>query len=175
METIVSPESEIRANLFREMIILAKSHTTLCYSKNLYYAAVVILFRLCSTYESVRTFLPLPSPRAVHTLFWSALAASRDCLQSLDALIACLSVQIAHSRELIEGPVRGIDAISCLNTFLGMKHVDLSETAYLFVIYLQPINPNIKCCSLFVIETEPASEMRGFKQKSMKSTHGYNH
>jgi hypothetical protein len=35
-----------------------------------------------------------------------------------------------------------------------MKHVDLSEIVYLFVIYLQPINPNIKCCPLFVIESE---------------------
>jgi hypothetical protein len=41
MEMIVSFESEIRANLFREMITLAKSHTTPRYSKNLYYAAVV--------------------------------------------------------------------------------------------------------------------------------------
>jgi hypothetical protein len=35
-----------------------------------------------------------------------------------------------------------------------MKHVDLSEIAYLFVIYLQPINPNIKYCPLFVIKSE---------------------
>jgi hypothetical protein len=58
MEMIISSESEIRANLLREMITLAKSHTTPRYSKNLYYAAVVILFRSCSTYEFVRTFLP---------------------------------------------------------------------------------------------------------------------
>jgi hypothetical protein len=41
MEMMVSSESEIRANLFREMITLTKSHTTPRYSKNLYYAAVV--------------------------------------------------------------------------------------------------------------------------------------
>jgi hypothetical protein len=152
---IVSSEWEIRANLFREMITLAKSHNTPRYSKNLCYAAVVILFRLCSTYEFVLTFLPLPSQSAVYAHFWSALAASRDRLQSLDAMIADLSVQIAHSPELIEGPVLAIDAISCSNTFLGMKHVDFSEIAYLFVIYFQPINPNIKCCPLFVIESEP--------------------
>jgi hypothetical protein len=80
--------------------------------------------------------------------------ASRDRLQSLDAMIAYLSVQIAHSPELIEGSVWALDMISCSNTFLRMKHVDLSEVAYLFVIYLQPINPNIKCCTLFVIESE---------------------
>jgi hypothetical protein len=47
MEMIVSSEWEIRANLFREMITLTKSHTTPRYSKNLYYAAVVILFQSC--------------------------------------------------------------------------------------------------------------------------------
>jgi hypothetical protein len=102
MEMVVSSESEIRVNLFREMITLAKSHTTPRYSKNLYYAAAVILFRSCSTDEFVRTFLPLPSPRAVYAHFWSALAASRDHLQSLDAMIAYLSVQLVHSPELIE-------------------------------------------------------------------------
>jgi hypothetical protein len=42
-EKIVSSESEIRANLFREMIDLAKPHTILRYSKNFYYDAIVIL------------------------------------------------------------------------------------------------------------------------------------
>jgi hypothetical protein len=95
---IVSSESEIRANLVCEMITLAKSHTTPRFSKNLYYAAVVILVRSCSTYEFVRTFLPLPNPRAVYAHFWFALAASRDRLQSLDAMIAYLSVQVAQAR-----------------------------------------------------------------------------
>jgi hypothetical protein len=112
------------------------------------------MFRSCSTYEFLHTFLPLPSPRAVYAHFWYALAVSRDRLQSLDAMIAYLSVQTAHSPELIEGSVLAMDAISCSNTFLGMKHVDLSEITYLFAIYLQPINPNIKCCPLFVIESE---------------------
>jgi hypothetical protein len=102
----------------------------------------------------VRTFLPLPNPTAVYAYFWSALAASRDHLQLLDAMIAYLSVQIIHSPELMEGSVLAIDAISCSNTLLGMKHADLSEVVYFFVIYLQPINPNIKCCPLFVIESE---------------------
>jgi hypothetical protein len=91
---------------------------------------------------------------AVYALFWSALAASRDRLQSLDAMITYLSVQIAYSPELIKGSVLAIDAISCSNTFRGMNHIDLSEITYLFVVYLQPINPNIKCCLLFVIESE---------------------
>jgi hypothetical protein len=134
IEMIVSSEWEIKANLFHEMITLTKSHTIPVHSKNLYYAAVVILFRLRSTSEFVRTFLPLPSPRAVYARFRSALAVSRARLKSLDAMITYLSVQIAHSPELIEGSVLAIYAISCSKAFLGMKHVDLSEIAYLFVI-----------------------------------------
>jgi hypothetical protein len=175
MEAIVFSESEIMTNLFHEMIIPAKSHTTPRYSKNLYYAAVVILFRPCSAYEFVRTFLSLPSLRAIYVYFWSALAASRDCLQSLDAMIAYLSVQIAHSPELVEGSVLAIDAISCSNRFIGMKHVDISEIAYLFAFYLQPINPNIKCCLLFVIESESGIGNERIQTKSVKSSHGYNH
>jgi hypothetical protein len=69
-EKIISSESKIRANLFREMIDLAKPHTIPRNSKNLYYAAIVILFRSRSTYEFLRTFLPFPSPRAVYSHFW---------------------------------------------------------------------------------------------------------
>jgi hypothetical protein len=123
----------------------------------------------------VRTFLPLPGPRTVYAHFWSALAASRDRLQSLDAMIAYLLVQIAHSPELIEGSVLAIDATSCLNTFLGMKHIDLSEIAYLFVIYLQPINPKIKCCPLFVIESEYGIGNKRIQTKIDESSHRYNH
>jgi hypothetical protein len=43
-EKIVSSESEIKANLFREMIDLAKPHTLPRYFKNLYYAAIGIVF-----------------------------------------------------------------------------------------------------------------------------------
>jgi hypothetical protein len=80
-------------------------------------------------------------------------------------MIAYLSVQITHSPELIEGSVLAIDAISCSDTLLGMKHVDLSEIVYLFVIYLQPINPNIKCCLLFVIESESGVENERIQTK----------
>jgi hypothetical protein len=34
-----------------------------------------------------------------------------------------------------------------------MKCIELPYIANLFVLYLQPINPNIKCCPLFVIES----------------------
>jgi hypothetical protein len=46
-----------------------------------------------------------------------------------------------------------IDAISRPNTFIGMRRIDMSDIAYLFMLYLQPINPNIKCCPLFMIES----------------------
>jgi hypothetical protein len=135
------------------MIDLAKPHTISRYSKNLYYAAIVILFRSRSTYEFLCTFLPLPSPMAVYSHFGSALTATRGRLQLLEAMITYLSVQIALSPELMAGCVFAIDAISCSNTFIGMGHIDISDVAGLFVLYLQPINPNIKCCPLFVIES----------------------
>jgi hypothetical protein len=152
-EKIISSESEIRANLFREMIDLAKPHTIPRYSKNLYYAAIVILFPSRSIYEFLCTFLPLPSPRAVYSHFGPALSASRGRLQSLDVMIAYLWVQIALSPELTAGCVFAIDVISCSNTLIGMRRIDMSDIAYLFVIYLQPIKANIKCCPLFVIES----------------------
>jgi hypothetical protein len=87
------------------MIDLAKPHTIPRYSMNLYHAAIVILFRSLSTYEFLRTFLPLPNPRVVYSHCGSALAASCGRLQSLDAMIAYLSVQIALSPELTAGRV----------------------------------------------------------------------
>jgi hypothetical protein len=117
------------------MIDLAKPHTIPRHSKNLHYAVIVILFRSCSTYEFLRTFLPLPSPRVVYSHFESALAASRRCLQSLDAMIAHLSVQIALSPERTAGCVFAIDAISCSKTFIGMRRIDMSDIADLFVLY----------------------------------------
>jgi hypothetical protein len=146
------------------MIDLVKPQTSPRDSKNLYYAAVVIMFRSRSTYEFLRTFLPLPSPRAVYSHFGSARAASRGRLQSLDAMIAYLSVQIALSPELTAGCVCAIDAISCSNTFMGTRRIDMSDIAYLFLLYLRPINLNIKCYRLFVIES-PAWVMRGFRPK----------
>jgi hypothetical protein len=135
------------------MIDLAKPHTIPRYSKNLYYAIIVILFRSRSTDEFLRTFLPLPSPRAVYSHFGPALTASGGRLQSLDATIASLSVQIALSPDLIAGCVFAIDVISCSNIFIRMRRIDMSDITYLFVLYLQLFNPNIKCCPLFVIES----------------------
>jgi hypothetical protein len=67
-------------------------------------------------------------------------------LQSLDAMIADLLVQIAPSPELTTECVFAIDVISCSNIFIGMRRIDMLDTADLFVFYLQPVNPNIKCC-----------------------------
>jgi hypothetical protein len=68
-------------------------------------------------------------------------------------MIAYLSVQIALSPELTAGCIFAIDAISCSNTFIGTRPINMSDMAYLFLLYLQPVNPNVKCCPLFVIES----------------------
>jgi hypothetical protein len=80
-------------------------------------------------------------------------------------MIADRSVQISLRLELTAGCVFSIDAISCSNTFIGMRGIDMSDIAYFFVLYLQPINPNIACCPLFMIEGHPVSVMRGFRPK----------
>jgi hypothetical protein len=103
--------------------------------------------------NSCALFFLCQAPRAVYSHFESAVAASRGRLQSLDAMTAYLSVQIALGSELTAGCVFAIDAISCSNTFIGMRCLDMSDIADLFVLYLQPINPNIKCCPLLVIES----------------------
>jgi hypothetical protein len=37
--------------------------------------------------------------------------------------------------------------------FIEMRRIDIPDIAYLFVLYLQPINPNIKYCPICVIES----------------------
>jgi hypothetical protein len=68
-------------------------------------------------------------------------------------MIAYLAVQIALSPELTAWCVFAIDAIFCSDTFIGTRRIELSDIAHLFMLHLQPINPNIKCCPLFVIES----------------------
>jgi hypothetical protein len=51
-------------------------------------------------------------------------------------MIAYLSVQIALSPELTAGCVFAIDAISCSNTFIRMRRINMPDIAYLFVLYL---------------------------------------
>jgi hypothetical protein len=37
---------------------------------------------------------------------------------------------------------------------MAIKYIEMSDAAYLFVVYLQPLSPNVKCYPLFVIKNE---------------------
>jgi hypothetical protein len=63
-----------------------------------------------------------------------------------------LSSQIGIRNEIAEGAVLAVDAVSCTNTFIGVKKVDCSEVGYLFVVLLQPATPSARCAPLFLIE-----------------------
>jgi hypothetical protein len=65
LETIVSSESPVRANVFREMVELARHGGKPRYSDNLYHMAVVLMFRSHSSDEFLRQFLPLPAPSSI--------------------------------------------------------------------------------------------------------------
>jgi hypothetical protein len=81
----------------------------------------------------------------------------RDCkarLKSLDEVEPYLVSQIAHRPDIANGVVLAVDAISCANTFVGMKHIEEGKAAYLFVVYFQPLTPTAKCSPLFVLESQ---------------------
>jgi hypothetical protein len=147
-------DSQIWADVFCEMIELAQMpKEARRYSDHLYYVAVVILFRSASTFEFLRHFLPLPSAVSVYAEFHDPVNASLDRLQSVDKIVPFLCNQIELDKEIADGVTLAVDAVSCSNVFVGMKHVQRSEIAYLFVVYLQPLCPDVKCVPLFVIPT----------------------
>jgi hypothetical protein len=154
LERTVSSKSAVRADVFREMIKLARSNGSPRYSNHLYYMAVVILYRSPSTYDFLRQFLPLPSPVSIYHHFQVQMTNSLARLQTLELVIPFLSTQIELHPELSKGAVVAVDAISCSNAFVGMKKVDRGNTAYLFVCHLQPLSPRLKCTPLFVMESE---------------------
>ena len=154
MDQTVSSPSEVRANVFREMITLARSTGSPRYSFHLYYMGVVILYRSPSTYDFLRQFLPLPSPVSIYHHFQGPMTASLARLREPDLVTQFLSKEIELHEELSQGVVVAVDAISCSNCFVGMKKVYRRDTAYLFVLYLQPLSPQLKCTPLFVIESD---------------------
>jgi hypothetical protein len=154
MDALVASESQVRADVFRELVQLALHAQPPHYSDRLYDLAVVLMFRSRSSYEFLRLFLPLPATSSIYYHFRDALKDSADRLKSLDQVGAYLDSRIERYPEIASGVVLGVDAISCANTFVGMKHVAESEVAYLFVVYLQPVIPGPKCSPLFIIESK---------------------
>ena len=153
LETVVSSESPVRADVFREMIMLSQTKGRRTYSEELYHAAAALLFRSRSGYEFMAKIVPLPAPSSVYEHFRERLQECKARLKSLDQVEPFLRTQIAHHPELAHGAVLAVDAVSCTNTFISMKHVEEGKVAYLFLVYLQPLTPHAKCSPLFLIES----------------------
>jgi hypothetical protein len=107
--------------------------------------AVLLLFRSRSSYEFLRNILPLPAPSTIYEHFHEDLNNSVNRLTSVDQIGPYLDSRITQHPEIAEAAVFAVDAISCTNTFIGMKQVEKGKIAYLFVVYLQPLNPKVKC------------------------------
>jgi hypothetical protein len=74
-------------------------------------------------------------------------------LKSLEQVENYLLRRIEREPEIEQGVVLAVDAVSCANTFVGMRHVEEGGIAYLFVIHLQPLTPKSKCSPLFIIDS----------------------
>jgi hypothetical protein len=155
---IVSSASDVRANVFREMIQLARppaeEGSMPRYSHNLYLMAVVRLFRSRSSYEFLRQFLPLPATSSIYGHFRASLKDSAARLKSIEHVTAYSDSRIAKYPEIVNGVALTVDAVSCADTFVGMKQIEEGEIGYLFVIYLQPLTPGVKCTPLFIIDSQ---------------------
>jgi hypothetical protein len=100
MKSIISSDSEVRADVFREMTELAKTEPALrWYSNSLYQMAAVLLFRSRSSDEFMHRFLLIPAPSSVYSHFREELAASVTQLKSIDEIelyLISLTVQVGE-------------------------------------------------------------------------------
>jgi hypothetical protein len=129
-------KSEARANPFDEIVELAQTQGVRRYLNNLYYMAVVIMFCSRSTYQLLRNFIPLPSRTSGYAHFGATLRMSRSRLESLDQVVVFVSSRITRHPDIAARSLLAVDAISCSNTFVAMKRLEMSDAAYLFVVYL---------------------------------------
>jgi hypothetical protein len=159
-------KSRVCADVFAEMIELAQipAHGRR-YSDNLYYVAVVILYRSSSTYDFLLHWLALPASSSVYGRFQWRVSLSLNRLQSVESIVPFLSSQIVLHKQVADGVTIAVDAVSCSNVFVGMKRVEESDIGYLFVAYLQPLCPNIKCVPLTVIPSRDGIGNPGIQEK----------
>jgi hypothetical protein len=154
LRTVRPSRSAVRTEVFHEMVRLAQ-HEERHYTNHHYYMALLLLFRSRSSYEQIHTqFFPSPAPSSIYSHFHLQLDSSLRRLKSLDTVEPYLLGRILSEPQLLDGAVLAVDAVSCSSTFIGMKHVDKGKVAYLFVVYLQPLRPEVKCTPLFIIESE---------------------
>jgi hypothetical protein len=135
------------------------------YLNHLYYLAVVILFRSPSTYDFLLNVFPFPSTVSVYRHFQNEITASLNPQRSLGQIDPFLRCQIKLHPEILEGATLAVDAISCSNLFVGTRHIERDDTAYLFVVYFQPFSTYVKCGQLFVIKSPQGIRNHGIQDQ----------
>jgi hypothetical protein len=146
-ELALSEQFQTRTAILKELIELAKGEAANRYSQQLYHMLVRVLFRSYSAYKFLRNFLTLPSPTAIYSHFHDQIDASLARLTHVELVGEYLSSQISTH------PVFA-DAVSCSNSFIGVKKVEHSDTGHLFVVLLQPVSSAVRCSPLFVIKSQ---------------------
>jgi hypothetical protein len=149
----LSEQFHTRTAMLKELITLAASDGANRYSQQLYYMSVRVLFRSYSAYKFLRNFLTIPSPTAIYGHFHDQIDESLSRLRNVALVGTYLSSQIEIHPAIAKGAVLAVDAVSCSNSFIGVKQVEHSDTGYLFVILLQPVIPTVRCSPLFVIKS----------------------
>jgi hypothetical protein len=139
MKSIISSDSEVRADVFPEMIELAEREPTLRrYSNSLYNMAAVLLLCCRSSSEFMHGLLPIPPLSSVHSHFREKLTAKIARLKSIDEIEPYLVSRISVYARIAEGVVLAVDTVSCTNNFVGMRQVDTARSViYLLFIYSQ--------------------------------------
>jgi hypothetical protein len=120
-KSVLSEKVEPRLSILSELIKLVEGEDASRYSDALYEMSVRVLFCSCSLYVFLRNFLTLPSPTSIYDCFHDEVDAILAYLRSLDMVGPYLSSQIAIQKEIDEGAVLAVDAVSCTNTFIGVK------------------------------------------------------
>jgi hypothetical protein len=110
-------------------------------------------------------YLPLLTPGSVSGGFQGRVSLNMNRLQSPESIVAFLSSPIPLHKQIADGVTLAVDALSCSNVFVGMKHVEESDIGYLFVTYLQPFCPDVKCVPLAVIQSRDGIGNPGIQKK----------
>jgi hypothetical protein len=172
MNRIESTKSDICTEVVREIIELWRVPKDFRrYSNHRNYLVVVVLFRSPATYDSLLNVFPFPITVSVHHHFQNEIAASINRFRSLDQTDPFLQCQIELHPEILEGATLAVDAISCSNLFVGMRHIKRDDTAYLFVVYFQPLSTYVKYSPLFVIKSLQGIRNHGIQDQIDHTLH----
>jgi hypothetical protein len=120
-KSVLSGKIETRLYILSELIKPAEGEGGNRYSNALYEMFVRVLSCSYSSYVFLQNFLTLPTPTSISKRFHDSVDASFARLRSPEMAGPYLSSQIATHKEIAEGAVFAVDAVSCTNTFIRVK------------------------------------------------------